>query len=215
LYNDDSTCTETTKTVAEDVLISTTGPLPGVNQNNNVATGENYFDSYRCTSDYLDSPEVWLDEWNVAGLLEEVDGAGMIHAWRQHQQKVVEKKRLVVQVELQRAVVDLDVCDLRDHVLEVALFPRVRRVVHHRNDGIVVLFVFVVEEHKLRPQVGLIGRTQDLLATCMNIQQSVKPKFHLARHVTSRHDKFDVSSQSSSTQPKYRGSTRRTCHVKT
>ena len=111
---------------------------------------------------YLDGSEVRLHQWNVAGFLEEVDGAGMIHARHQDQQKVVEQQRLVVEVELQCSVVDLDVGHLRDHVLEVALFPRIRRVVHHRDDGIVILLVLVIEEHELRPQVSLVGCTQHL-----------------------------------------------------
>jgi len=51
---------------------------------------------------------------------------------------------------------------LGDDILKVALFPRIRRVVHHRYDGVVVLLVFVVEEHQLGPQVGLVGRSQNL-----------------------------------------------------
>ena len=49
----------------------------------------------------------------MAGLLEEVDGAGMIHARCQHEQQVVEQQRLVVEVKLQRPVVDLNVRHLR------------------------------------------------------------------------------------------------------
>jgi len=111
---------------------------------------------------YLDGPQVRLDEWNVASFLEEVDGAGMIHARRQYQQEVVEQQWLVVEVELQRAVVDLNVSHLRDDVFEVTLLPRVRRVVHHRYDRVVVLLVFVVQEHQLRPQVRLVGGAQHL-----------------------------------------------------
>jgi len=111
---------------------------------------------------YLDGPQVRLDEWNVASFLEEVDGARVIHARRQYQQKVVEQQWLVVEVELQGAVVDLNVSHLRDDVLEVTLLPRVRRVVHHRYDRVVVLLVFVVQEYKLRPQVRLVGGAQHL-----------------------------------------------------
>ena len=72
------------------------------------------------------------------------------------------QRRLVVQVELQRAVVQLDVGHLGDDVLEVALLPRVRRVVHHGDDRVVELLVLVVQEHELRPQMRLLGSAQDL-----------------------------------------------------
>ena len=40
---------------------------------------------------------------------EEVDGSGVVHPGRQHQQQVVEQHGLVVQVELYRLVIQLDV----------------------------------------------------------------------------------------------------------
>ena len=113
----------------------------------------------------LNGPEVRLDKWNVSSFLEEVDGAGVIHAWRENQQEVVEKQWLIVEIELQRSVVDLDVGHLRDDVLEVALLPRVRRVVHHRYDRVVILLVLVVQEYELRPQVSLVCCSKHLHCT--------------------------------------------------
>ena len=51
---------------------------------------------------------------------------------------------------------------LCDDVFELALLPGVGGVAHHGDDGVVVLLVLVVQEHKLRPQVGLLRRPQHL-----------------------------------------------------
>lgn len=53
-------------------------------------------------------------------------------------------------------------CYLGDDVFELALLPGVCGVVHHGDDGIVVLLVLVVEEHKLSPQVSLLRCPENL-----------------------------------------------------
>ena len=110
----------------------------------------------------LHRAEIGLDERQVVGLDEEVDGARMVEARREHGQQVVEQHGLVVQVELDGLVVELDVGHLRDHVLEVVLAPRLGRVSDHGRDRVVVLLVLVVEEDQLRPQVRLLGGAQHL-----------------------------------------------------
>lgn len=54
---------------------------------------------------------------------------------------------------------------LGDNVFELALLPGVGRVVHHGDDGVVVLLVLVIEEHQLRPQVGLFCCPENLKHT--------------------------------------------------
>ena len=86
----------------------------------------------------------------------------MVEAWGKNQQQVVEQQWLVIQIELQRLVVELYVGNFSDDVLEMALFPGLGRVVHHGDDGVIKLLVFVVQEHQLCPQVGLFRCSQDL-----------------------------------------------------
>ena len=51
---------------------------------------------------------------------------------------------------------------LGDDVFELALLPGIGGVAHHGDDGVVVLLVLVIQEHQLRPQVGLLRRPQHL-----------------------------------------------------
>jgi hypothetical protein len=108
----------------------------------------------------LHRPEVRLDQLQVSGFGEERHRSGVVHPRRQHQQQVVQQQRLVVQVELYRLVVELDVGNFGDDVLEVALAPRLGRVRHHGQHGVVVLLVLVVQEDQFGPEVGLLRRSQ-------------------------------------------------------
>ncbi len=54
--------------------------------------------------------------------------------------------------------------DLGDDVLELRLPPGLGGVGHDGQDGVVKLIVLVVQEHKLRPQMSLLCRTQNLEA---------------------------------------------------
>ena len=53
-------------------------------------------------------------------------------------------------------VVKLDVGNFGDDILEKSLLPTWCRMCHHCLYGVVVLLVLVVQEHQLRPQVGLL-----------------------------------------------------------
>ena len=65
----------------------------------------------------LHGAQVRLHQWQVVELREEVDGARVVHARRQHQQEIVEQQRLVVKVKLQCLVIQLNVGHLHYHVL--------------------------------------------------------------------------------------------------
>lgn len=54
------------------------------------------------------------------------------------------------------------VMHLGDDVFELALLPGICWVVHHGDDGVVVLLVLVVKEHELPPQVGLLRGPENL-----------------------------------------------------
>jgi hypothetical protein len=60
----------------------------------------------------LDVLEVCLDEGKLVGLFEECDGAGVVDARHEDNEQVVEQKRLVLQVELDRLVEELCVRNL-------------------------------------------------------------------------------------------------------
>lgn len=51
---------------------------------------------------------------------------------------------------------------LGDDVLKLSLFPGICGMAHHGDDGVVKLFILVIEENKLRPQVSLLCGPQDL-----------------------------------------------------
>ena len=93
---------------------------------------------------------------------EEADGPGVVQAGSQHHQEIVNEVGPVIEVELERPVVELHVGHLGDDLLEEAFPPGLGGVGHHGEDGIVVLLVLVVEEDQLRPQVGLLYCTEDL-----------------------------------------------------
>ena len=98
----------------------------------------------------------------MTNLCEETDSPGVVHSWRQNDEKVVQHHRLVVQVELDSLVVQLDVGHLGDDVLEVGLAPSLGGVSHHGQGGVVVLLVLVVQEDQLCPQMGLFSSTKNL-----------------------------------------------------
>lgn len=50
-------------------------------------------------------------------------------------------------------------CDLADELFEGSVSPGVGGVRYHRQDGVVILLVFIIQEHKLRPQMGLFSRS--------------------------------------------------------
>lgn len=51
---------------------------------------------------------------------------------------------------------------LGDNVFKLAFFPGIRRMVHHGDDGIVIFLVFIIEEHQLCPEVGLLSCPENL-----------------------------------------------------
>ena len=59
-------------------------------------------------------------------LLEEVDSARVVHARCEYEQQVVQQQWLVVQVELQRFVVQLNVRHLRNDLCQPKQFPDIR-----------------------------------------------------------------------------------------
>ena len=68
--------------------------------------------------------------------------------------KIVEQQWLVVKVELEGTLVQLDVGNLCDDLFELALLLRLCGVSHHCDHCISLLFIFVIQEYQLWPQVG-------------------------------------------------------------
>ena len=95
----------------------------------------------------------------------------MVHPRDEDQQKIVQQQRLVVQVELDGAVVELNVGHFGDNVLEMALTPRLSGVLDHRHDGVVILLILVIQEDQLVPQVRLFRCPKDL-STKMDTYQA-------------------------------------------
>ena len=110
----------------------------------------------------LHRAKVWLDQLEVANASEEGNAACVIEARGENNQQVVDKQGLVVEVELKGLVVELNVGDLCDDVLEVALLPGLRGMGHHGQNGVVIFLVLVVEEDQLGPEVGLLSCTKNL-----------------------------------------------------
>ena len=86
----------------------------------------------------------------------------MIHSRCQDKQQVVQHHRLVIQIELDRLVVQFNVGHFCDDVFEVRLAPGLCGVGHHGQGGVVILFIFVVKEDQFGPQMGLFGGTKNL-----------------------------------------------------
>ena len=100
----------------------------------------------RLVVEILNGSKVGLDERQLIRSNEERDGARVIETRRQDEKKIVDKQGLVVEIELEGAIVDLDVGHFGDYVLELGFLPSVGRMRYHCHDSIVVLFVFVIEE---------------------------------------------------------------------
>ena len=66
----------------------------------------------------LHGTQVRLHERQLFYLQEEADSSSMVHSRSQHNQKVVQQKRFVVQVELKGLVVQFDVGHFGDHFFE-------------------------------------------------------------------------------------------------
>lgn len=82
-------------------------------------------------------------------LLEEIHGTGVVHAWGEYHEEIINQHRPEIQVELQRLVVQLNVSHFTNDIFEKSLFPGHCWVSHHGLYCIVVFFVFLVQEHKL------------------------------------------------------------------
>ena len=95
-------------------------------------------------------------------LCEEANGSGVVEAWRKDGQQVVDEEGLVVEVKLEGSVVQLNVSNFGNNVLEVGLLPGFSGMGHHGQDSVVILFILVVQEHQLRPEMGLFCSTQYL-----------------------------------------------------
>eukprot|EP00050_Salpingoeca_kvevrii_P006202 m.287993 g.287993 ORF g.287993 m.287993 type:complete len:381 (+) comp11879_c0_seq1:284-1426(+) len=106
--------------------------------------------------------QVGLDKRKVVCADEKVHGTGMVDARNEDRQHVVEEQRLVVQVELNGLVVELSVGDLDDHLLERVLLPGLGGVLHHGRHTLVIVLILVVQEHKLAPEMRLLGGAQHL-----------------------------------------------------
>ena len=59
------------------------------------------------------------------------------------------------QIQIANLVVVFSIGNLDDHLLETTLLPCDRRMLDHGIDGVIKLLIFVVQEHKLVPQVSL------------------------------------------------------------
>ena len=51
--------------------------------------------------------------------------------------------------------------DFGDYVFELSLLPGICWMIHHGDDGIVILLILVVQEDQLGPQVSLFCCSQD------------------------------------------------------
>ena len=133
----------------------------------------------------LDSLEVGLHESEMLLLVEELNSPRVIKSRRQNGEEIIQKKRLVFYVELHCFVVQLHVSHLKwivfssalpfptlshlgNDFLEVLLSPRLRGMSHHREGSVIVLFVLVIQEDKLRPQMSLFSSTENLKEAGVN-----------------------------------------------
>ena len=73
-----------------------------------------------------------LDQRNVVALREHADNTVDIDPWCERLQQVGQQRRLLIEVETQRAVVNLDIAGLDDDVLECLVLPSIGCALHHR-----------------------------------------------------------------------------------
>ena len=87
----------------------------------------------------------------------------MVHSWGQHEEEVVQHHGLVIQVELDGLVVEFNVGDLRDDVFEMRLPPCLSGMGHHGQNGVVILFILIIKEDQLSPQMRVLSGTENLI----------------------------------------------------
>ena len=66
------------------------------------------------------------------------------------------------EVELESLVVKLDVADLFDDLFGESLFTGDSWVLHHCQDGVVILLVLILKQDKLGQQVSSLGSSEDI-----------------------------------------------------
>ena len=97
-----------------------------------------------------------LDQRNVVDLREHADNTVDIDPWCKRLQQVGHQRRLLIEVEAQRAVVDLDVAGLDNDILEGLVLPGVGCALHHSKSTVVELVVVDVQEDELWPQMSFL-----------------------------------------------------------
>ena len=73
--------------------------------------------------------------------------SSMIHPGGEDNKKIVKQEGLVVEVELKCFVVKLDICNLGDDVFKLCFLPGYSWMCDHRENGVVVFFIFLVKEN--------------------------------------------------------------------
>ncbi|GKT40436.1 uncharacterized protein ColSpa_00617 [Colletotrichum spaethianum] len=103
-----------------------------------------------------------LDERQVVALLEHLDHTVHIDARSERLEQVRKQGRVLLKVEVDGAVVDLQVGDLDNNLLELLVLPGVLGALNDRQSGVIKLIVVVVAENQLGPEVRLLAGTDDL-----------------------------------------------------
>ncbi|GJC99267.1 hypothetical protein ColKHC_08093 [Colletotrichum higginsianum] len=110
----------------------------------------------------LDVDEERLDEREVVTLLKHLDHTVNVDASSERLEQVRKQRGVLLEVEVDGAVVDLQVGNLDDNLLELLVLPRVLGALNDRQGGVVKLIVVVVAEHQLGPEVRLLAGTDNL-----------------------------------------------------
>ena len=95
----------------------------------------------------LYSSQIWLHHRDVIHLRKHIDSSGVVQAWREYEEQVIEQQRFVVYVKLQCLVVELNIGYLCDNIFEVVFLPCIGGMVHHCNDSIVIFFILIIQKY--------------------------------------------------------------------
>lgn len=108
----------------------------------------------------LDTLQEWKHQSDVSGLLHHMDDLGVVNLSAQNLQQIVQQHWLLIQVELDSSVVQVVVGDLLDVSNKDLVLPANWRVLHHGEDGVIVLIIMDVQENGLRPHLVSLASSE-------------------------------------------------------
>jgi len=104
----------------------------------------------------LNSDEICANKRDVIDLPESADDTRMVNSRNKNGQKVSQESRLFLQIECQSFVINFNVGCSHNHILELVVFPGVRRTLYHHQGRVIKLVILASSGQRCARSVALI-----------------------------------------------------------